>query len=242
MDVFESAPVVANHVPMDHEADLVPHIGMGKDVKPSDVHEQRDQVGIHNEDALAERQVLEGAREGVRSFEESFEGFVIDIEVIYVEADKDAQVNGLVGEVESGPAEGVDRGSAGGRYGTRMQDSRLVPVNPEARDLGEGVDAGGDLGDALEVRVGDDGVVGKGPGGRSGDGVDLVKERVISNNEEKGGQGASLFDPPGDGDSDPNPALQNRADSRVMHEALHDVNDPGGHANFGKDGEQVVVV
>ena len=52
--------------------------------------------------------MLEGAREGVRSFEESFEGFVIDIEVIYVEADKDAQVNGLVGEVESGPAEGIE--------------------------------------------------------------------------------------------------------------------------------------
>ena len=58
MDVFESAPVVANHVPMDHEADLVPHIGMGKDVKPSDVHEQRDQVGIHNEDALVRGKCL----------------------------------------------------------------------------------------------------------------------------------------------------------------------------------------
>ena len=60
--------------------------------------------------------------------------------------------------------------------------------------------------------------------------------------EREEGRGATLFDAPMNGNHRANAALERGSDARVRHQPANGVDEPGGHAGFGEDGDEIGMI
>jgi len=90
--------------------------------------------------------------------------------------------------------------------------------------------------------VADDGVIGEGEKVGARDGDEAGEEGVVSEDEEEGGERASLFDTPEDVDNSFGATAQTWADLYLVHETPDQVDNPVGHADFGENIEKEGVV
>ena len=129
-----------------------------------------------------------------------------------------------------------------GGGGQNVEDRTFFSINTKARDVGEGINGLGEESDSLEGFVGQNSVVGERPDDGSSNGRSLGKEGAVSQNKEKGGEGAALLHTSVNGDGDLNPARENGANTGFQHQPANDVDDPAGHVDLFQNSKEVVVI